>query len=479
MNRSDIKASGIPRQPQPRRAVWSKAWHAVQRAVRAGLPAAWMSRDQGSGEDGREPGAETDLRAGPRAAASHLGHLSLADFEGLVAQAFRRQGYSIHHGVTGSVGGYRELLLTRPGRSAPLGHPAPSPGKTDPQPEPQDRHLTSRGEDAPVSAVVHVRYWQAWRVGATELRELRASMAARGAGRGILVVPGRLGRETRRLAAAHGVELLDGDDLLDPLGGPRPALRAPQTPALGSSRAALLRPSGQPSRQARWRPRVRIPLRYWLRTAGVLLAAGTILAGFDQIIRLPDKRLPPQPEAAPASTAKLPSPSGHEATTLIPALTTTLAPDPDPMPTPLAAPGPGGVHSVQEIDAAFEAFYLPPPGCASPSSQADLVECANHRIRARRGFMATGTPAESTEGPPGEPEAEAPSGAQADLSWEDEEAIRALVPPTPEPPAEGAESRESEPELMRQARAPHPRRAEEDPAATYAPYDPKAPWAQP
>ena len=94
-------------------------------------------------------------------------------------------------------------------------------------------------------------------------------------------------------------------------------------------------------------------------------------------------------------------------------------------PAPPPPPGLGGFRSVQELDAAFEAFYVPPPGCADPDSHADIVACANHRIRARKGYMAAGTPTEPELVP------EAQEGGRG-LAWDDEAAINALVPPHPD-----------------------------------------------
>lgn len=46
-------------------------------------------------------------------------------------------------------------------------------------------------------------------------------------------------------------------------------------------------------------------------------------------------------------------------------------------------------HSVRELDAAFERTYRAPPGCSAPHSTARMVECGNHRMRARRNFIAS------------------------------------------------------------------------------------------
>ena len=410
---------------------------------------------------GREPTAdpvETTLRG-----------LGLNDFEALVADVFRQQGYQVSEGAAGYAGGRREILLTRADE-----HAIAPPPQAD-----------SRGTP-PASAVVHIRYWQAWRVGATEVRELTAAVAAKGAERGFLVVPGELTRDARRMAAGSPIEMIDGAGLralvqtgrggppapmfssgIRPIAGiPRPS----QSARLGSpplrrlpllQRSAVVGPG-----TGRW---VRVALRHALRLVGVLLAAGAILGGFDWITRLPDKRLapaePPKPAAAQISQA---------ATNLGAEPAAPAAPIKAP-PTPSPPPGLGGFRSVQELDAAFEAFYVPPPGCTDPASHADMVECANHRIRARKGYMAAGTPAEPDMAP--EPQ----EGQDGDLAWDEEAAINALVPPQEDQPSPDAPAWDSDgaPALAREAPPLRPKPEEKQPEATYVPYDPKAPWIEP
>ena len=398
-----------------------------------------------------------------------LRELSLNDFEALVAQLFRHRGYQVSEGAAGYAGGRREIVLTREDGRA-----------IDPLPQGH-----SRGTP-PASAVVHIRYWQAWRVGATEVRELIAAVAANGAERGFLVVPGEFTRDARRLAEGNPIETIDGADLRALVqagrGGPPAPVSASGIRPLGglphplrSTRFDFSRVRGLPlfRRSAATRPgarrRLQIPIRYALRLVGVLLAAAVILGGFDWITSLPDKRLapakPPEPAAAPASQAA----SSRVAEPPAPAAPTK------PLPAPSPPPGLGDFRSVHELDAAFEAFYVPPPGCADPASHADMVGCANHRIRARRGYMAAGTPTEPAMGP------EAQEGQDGDLAWEEEAAINALVPPHADQPGPDAAQWHSDgdPSLPREA-PPLPRKHEEkDPEATYAPYDPKAPWTEP
>ena len=44
-------------------------------------------------------------------------------------------------------------------------------------------------------------------------------------------------------------------------------------------------------------------------------------------------------------------------------------------------------HSIHELEAAFNASYLPPAECYNWTSTAQMAACGNHRIRARRAFI--------------------------------------------------------------------------------------------
>jgi restriction system protein len=61
-------------------------------------------------------------------------------------------------------------------------------------------------------------------------------------------------------------------------------------------------------------------------------------------------------------------------------------------------------RSIRELEDAFNARYVPPPSCYDGSSPGGLASCGNHRIRARRAFIAsngrTMVPAEPSPKPP-------------------------------------------------------------------------------
>jgi hypothetical protein len=371
------------------------------------------------------------LAADPRALA--LADLGWGEFVLLVAEVFRARGYRVDEAAQIPAGGGHFLHL-----------------------DGIDGHT-----------LVLCRHWHAWRVGAAEVQELIAAMGAKGAARGVLVIPGDFTRDARRLAAGRRIELIDGAGLQ--------ALAQCPEPMPGQTI-----PAGRGGPQPwQWRfkwPQRRIPLRPVFRLVGTLAVAGALYGGFQWVMGLPDKRLAPPvvAEHAVARAAAILVPEPAQA----PAL-------PPPSPPP-RGPGMGGVRSVQELEAAFESFYVPPPGCASPVGRADMVECANHRIRARQGFMVSGTPFEPGPGSEAGPSAESGDLVGAipadDPAWYDPAVIEALAPPgsSAQAPQRSDRTPASGPlESVPPDAGVTPRAAEptkRDPASTYAPYDPSALW---
>lgn len=49
-----------------------------------------------------------------------------------------------------------------------------------------------------------------------------------------------------------------------------------------------------------------------------------------------------------------------------------------------------GYHGLRELENAFDDKYVPPPECFAWESSDQMVKCGNHRIRARRDFIASG-----------------------------------------------------------------------------------------
>ena len=366
------------------------------------------------------------LAADPRMLA--LADLGSGGFGRLVAEVFRARGYRVDEPAQSSTSGGHLLVID--------------------------------GIDG--RTLVLCRHWHAWRVGAAEVQELIAAMGAKGAGRGALVIPGEFTRDARRLAEGRPIELLDGAGLQALAQGPGPATV----------------PAGRSGRWRRqWRSngsRLRVPLRPTLHLARTLAVALALYGGFQWVVNLPDKRLA-QPVVPEPMVAADPEP-----VILAPKPVPTSVPPPMPPPPP----GLGGFRSVPELEAAFDAFYVPPTGCANPASRADLVECANYRIRARQGFMVAGSPfePESEAAPGGRPEGQVDAIPADDPAWDDPATLEALAPPgssahvsegrdpTPAP----GPSRSVPPDAGVPQRSAAP--TKRDPASTYAPYDPRAPW---
>jgi restriction system protein len=60
-----------------------------------------------------------------------------------------------------------------------------------------------------------------------------------------------------------------------------------------------------------------------------------------------------------------------------------------PEPAPVEEPVIEVFRSIRELEDAFNARYVPPPSCYDPGSPGGLASCGNHRIRARRAFIAS------------------------------------------------------------------------------------------
>lgn len=376
--------------------------------------------------------AHLALTADPRALA--LADLGWEGFGLLVAEVYRGRGYKVGEPVRAGTQGGSVLLV--------------------------------EGAEGPT--LVLCRHWQAWRVGASEVQELIAAMGARRIGRGALVIPGDFTRDAVRMAQGRAIELIDGAGLQ----ALRRGLASMPAPAAPARRHWTLR-----------MPRLHLPLRPMLHLAGTLAVAWALYAGFQWVLSLPDKRLPPElptpvPVVEPGPRILVPEPA--------------QVPAPASVPPPPPPPGLAGFRSVQELEAAFDAFYVPPPGCASPANRTEMVNCTNHRIRARQGFMVAGTQVEPEPVPESAresaPDSVPTSGYTADAiptespAWDDPAAIDALAPPgsvgyspDDEDPGATADQGPAPPPrtpVKPRASAPPAR----DPASTYAPYDPQAPW---
>lgn len=130
--------------------------------------------------------------------------LNWQDFELLVGQAFRMQGYAVTETGQGGADGGIDLVLTK-GRERTL---------------------------------VQCKHWRAQTVGVAIVRELYGAMAADGAVAGIVVTSGGFSADAKAFASGRNVSLMDGQALATliataktaPLLRPLPAPAAPLTP---------------------------------------------------------------------------------------------------------------------------------------------------------------------------------------------------------------------------------------------------------
>lgn len=117
-------------------------------------------------------------------AAGALDGMSWREFEMLVGEGFRLQGYQVAEMGGGGADGGVDLVLTRPGRNG------------------AEKFL------------VQCKQWRALKVGVDVVRELYGVMAARGATGGFVVTSGRFTDEAVSFASGRNVKLVDGPKLL-------------------------------------------------------------------------------------------------------------------------------------------------------------------------------------------------------------------------------------------------------------------------
>ena len=112
-----------------------------------------------------------------------LDGMSWREFEMLVGQAFRLQGYQVIETGGGGADGGVDLVLSRPGKNG------------------SEKFL------------VQCKQWRAYKVGVDVVRELYGVMAARGATGGFVVTSGRFTDEAVSFASGRNVTLVDGPKL--------------------------------------------------------------------------------------------------------------------------------------------------------------------------------------------------------------------------------------------------------------------------
>lgn len=112
-----------------------------------------------------------------------LDGMSWREFELLVGEGFRLQGYQVVETGGGGADGGVDLVLTKPGKNG--------------------------GE----KFLVQCKHWRAYKVGVDVVRELYGVMAAKGATGGFVVTSGRFTDEAISFASGRNVTLVDGPKL--------------------------------------------------------------------------------------------------------------------------------------------------------------------------------------------------------------------------------------------------------------------------
>jgi restriction system protein len=146
-------------------------------------------------------------------------------FELLVGEGFRLQGYQVAELGGGGPDGGVDLVLSRPGRNG------------------SEKFL------------VQCKQWRAFKVGVDVVRELYGVMAARGAAGGFVVTSGRFTDEAVRFADGRNVGLIDGPKL-------HALLRQAQASGGRSSAGGATQPAWAPSQaptRARDQTQVDVP----------------------------------------------------------------------------------------------------------------------------------------------------------------------------------------------------------------------------
>jgi restriction system protein len=106
---------------------------------------------------------------------------SWKDFEYLVAEAFRRQGYSVDYSLVQGADGGVDLTLRKGGRVS----------------------------------LVQCKQWKVYSVGAPVIREMFGIMTAEHADEAIIVTTGNFTREAQSFAMGKAIQLIDGAKLLE------------------------------------------------------------------------------------------------------------------------------------------------------------------------------------------------------------------------------------------------------------------------
>lgn len=140
-------------------------------------------------------------------AADALDGISWREFEMLVGEGFRLQGYQVVETGGGGADGGVDLVLSKPSKNG--------------------------GE----KFLVQCKQWRAYKVGVDVVRELYGVMAAKGAAGGFVVTSGRFTDEAVSFASGRNVTLVDGPKLHGLLRQARAGAASPSAPAPAANSA--------------------------------------------------------------------------------------------------------------------------------------------------------------------------------------------------------------------------------------------------
>jgi restriction system protein len=163
------------------------------------------------------------LLASASQAAAAIDGMRWQEFEMLVGEAYRRQGYQVLESGGGAADGGVDLVLSRP------------------------------AHNGTEKTLVQCKQWRASKVGVDVVRQLYGVMSARGAAAGIVVTSGRFTAEAQAFAQGRNVRLVDGAALEELIRSARaqpqqrPARQDPPAPPRAAKPAAASRTPACPA----------------------------------------------------------------------------------------------------------------------------------------------------------------------------------------------------------------------------------------
>lgn len=145
-----------------------------------------------------------------------LDRISWREFEMLIGEAFRLQGYHVVETGGGGADGGVDLILSKPGQNG------------------REKFL------------VQCKQWRAFKVGVDVVRELYGEMAARGAAGGFVVTSGRFTDQASQFAEGRNLTLIDGAKLHEIIRSVRGNAGRSQPASVKSAQAAIQQEASQP-----------------------------------------------------------------------------------------------------------------------------------------------------------------------------------------------------------------------------------------